>query len=253
MDENEKSVIIDKTFTCPVCDNKIKAKAVKANSAKFVDTMADLRPIHKNVNVTKYDAICCNYCGFSALTKNFNSTTASQRKLLREKIQANYKSHDEVECDVYTTEMAISRMKMVLLCTVTKGGKDSEIGNVCLKISWLYEDLADEIAEDDPNADTKRETYLKEAENAAMNAYDHLTKARMNERFPIAGMNETTLDYLLAYYAYKKGEYQTSMKLLSGVVTVRSISPRLKDKCLELKDLVSPKLHEEGEENTENS
>ena len=28
MDENEKSVVIDKTFTCPVCDKKIKAKAV---------------------------------------------------------------------------------------------------------------------------------------------------------------------------------------------------------------------------------
>ncbi len=66
----------------------------------------------------------------------------------------------------------------------------------------------------------------------------------MKENFPIAGMNETTLDYLLAYYAYKKGEYQTCMQLLSGVVTNRSTSPRLKDKSLELKDLVSSKLHE---------
>ncbi len=53
-------------------------------------------------------------------------------------------------------------------------------------------------------------------------------------------MNETTLDYLLAYYASKKGEYQTAMRLLSGVVTSRSISPRLKDKALELKRTSHP-------------
>ncbi len=228
----EKAAIIEKTYTCPVCDKKFHAKAVKASSAKFVDTMADLRPIHSNIN----DAICCPNCGFSALTKNFTSSTASQRKLIREKIQTNYKSHDEVACEIYTTETAISRMKMALLCTVTKGGKDSEVGNVCLKISWLYQDLAEELPEDAP---AKKELYLKEADNAAMNAYERLTNARMRESFPIAGMNETTLDYLLAYYASQKGEYQTAMRLLSGVVTSRSISPRLKDKALELKERVS--------------
>lgn len=240
----EKALIIDRTYTCPVCDKKIRAKSVKSNSAKFIDTMADLRPLHNNINVTKYDAICCPNCGFSALAKNFTNTTATQRKLIREKIQANYKSHEDAECDIYTTEVAISRMKMALLCTVTKNGKDSEIGNVCVKISWLYESLAEEIDDSDPKAEEKRAIYLKEADNYAFNAYDHLSKARMTEGFPIAGMNETTLDYLLAYYAYKKGEYQTCMQYLSGVVTSRSTSPRLKEKSLELKELVFPKLHE---------
>lgn len=247
MDEavaKEKSLIIDRKYTCPVCDKQIRAKSVKSNSAKFVDTMVDLRPIHNNINVTKYDAICCPNCGFSALTKNFTNTTQTQRKLIRENIQSKYQSREEVECDIYTTEVAISRMKMALLCTVTKGGKDSEIGNVCVKISWLYESLAEEVDDSDPNAEEKRALYLKEAENAGFKAYEHLSNARMKENFPIAGMNETTLDYLLAYYAYKKGEYQTCMQYLSGVVTSRNTTPRLKEKSLELKDLVSPKLRE---------
>ena len=208
--------------------------------------MADLRPIHSNVNVTKYDAICCPNCGFAALTKNFATITSTQRKLICEKIQSNYKSHEETECDFYTTEMAIRRMKMVLLCSITKGAKDSEIGNVCLKICWLYQDLADEIPEDDPDAASKKESYLKEADTAAMNAYERLSNARMHEDFPIAGMNEPTLDYLLAYFAYKKGENQTSMKLLSGVVSSKSVSPRLKDKALELKELVNQLREEEA-------
>lgn len=245
---DDKSVILDHTYTCPICDKQIKSKIVKANSAKFVDTCADLRPIHSNVNTTKYDAISCNYCGFTALTKDFNNTTRIQRDKLRENIQANFKSHEDAPCDVYSTELAISRMKMALLCTVTKMGKPSEIGNICLKISYLYQDLAEELPEDAPDTPQKKEIYLAEANNAAMNAYENLTKARMTEGFPIAGMNETTLDYLLAYLGYQKGEYTTAMQYLSGVITSKSVTPRLKDKALALKDLVSEKLHgDEGE------
>lgn len=239
METNEKTLLIDKKYTCPICETQLRAKAVKSNSARFVDTKADLRPIHSNINVTKYDAVCCPHCGFAALTKNFTSTTQTQRKLIHDKIQANYKAHEETECDFYTTEMAISRMKMALLCTISKEAKDSEIGNVCLKISWLYQDLADELPEDAPDAAAKKELYLKEADNAAMKAYERLTNARIHESYPIAGMNETTLDYLLAYFAYKKGEYQTAMQFLSGVVSNRSTSPRLKDKALDLKDLIN--------------
>ena len=251
MDDNEKTLILDKSYTCPICDKKIKVKTVKTNVAKFVGTGPDLRHFHCNINVTNYEVSACNFCGYSALIKDFPNTTQTQRKLLRERIQANYKSHDEVPCDTYSVETAISRMKMALLCTVSKGGKEGEIGNLCLKISWLYQDLADELSENEPSYEEKKEAYLAEAHNQAMNAYDHLTKARMSEDYPIAGMNETTLDYLLSYLAYEKGEYQTAMQYLSGVVTTRGISSRLKDKCLELKEMISPKLHE-GENENEN-
>ncbi len=243
MDDNEKTLLLDKSYTCPVCDQKIKVKSVKTNVAKFVGTGPDLRPSHSNINVTKYEVASCNYCGYTALVKDFPNTTQVQRKLLREKIQANYKSHEEIPCDSYSVETAISRLKMALLCTVTKAGKESEVGNICLKISWLYQDLVDELSENEPGYEEKKTAYLTEAHNQAMNAYDHLSKARMEENYPIAGMNESTLDYLLSYLAYEKGEYQTAMQYLSGVVTTRGISSRLKDKCLDLKELVNAKLH----------
>lgn len=246
MYENEIETLMNKQFICPVCDKPVFAKIIKTRAAKFVDTKEDLRPVHSNVNVTKYDAVCCSNCGYAALVNNFNNTTATQRRLLREQIQSKYNSHPETECDTYTTRTAIIRLKMALLCTVTKNGKESEIGSICLKLSWLYQDLADEIEDSDLDADEKRENYLREAETAAMNAYDHLTKARMKESFPIAGMSETTLDYLLAYYSYKKGEYPAAMRLLSGVITSRNVSPRLKDKSLALKEILAAKMHDDG-------
>jgi hypothetical protein len=243
MDSNEKSLLIDRKYTCPICDSQITAKAVKANAARFIETKADLRPIYSNINPTKYDTVCCPHCGFSALTKDFTNTTATQRKLIHEKIQSKYVPKDEPVSETYTTETAITRLKMALLCAMSKNAKSSEIGNICLKISWLYEDLADEVSESE-GAEEKKAAYMKEYEHSAKNAYDSLVNARMHEDFPIAGMNETTLDYLLAYFAYQNGEYQQAMQFLSGVITNRSTSPRLKEKSVELKELVNAKLHD---------
>lgn len=239
METNEKKLLIDKRYTCPVCDKQIRAKTVKSNSARFVNTMGDLRPIYSNINIIKYDAVCCPNCGYAALTQYFSNITLTQKNLIQSKIQTNYKSHEEAECDFYTTEMAISRMKMALLCTVTKEAKASEAGYVCLKISWLYQALAEEVPEDEPDAASKKDLYLKEAKNASLKAYEYLSNARMHEDYPIASMNETTLDYLLSYLAYDKGDYQIAMQYLSGVVSNRSTSPRLKDKALELKDMIA--------------
>ena len=56
------------------------------------------------------------------------------------------------------------------------------------------------------------------------------------------------LAYLLAYLGYEKGEYQQAMQYLSNAVTTRGISPRLKDKCLALKEILNEKLHNTEEE-----
>lgn len=242
MSQEEKNLVLDKSYTCPVCEKKIKAKAVKTNVAKFVDTCADLRPIYSNINVSKYDVVSCPHCGYTALTKNFDFLTQVQRKLVRENISDNFKPREDAPCDFYTTEQAITRLKLALLCTMKKGGKSSEIGGICLKMSWIYQDMIDEIAEDDPQKEQKTQNLLAETKTAHSHAYQYLTKARMEEDLPIAGMNDVTLDYLLAYLAYCEEEYNTSMQLLSGVITSRSSTPRLKDKAVTLKEMVQEKL-----------
>ena len=251
MDDNEKTLLLDRNYECPICDKKIKAKTVKTNVAKFVGTEMDLRPIHSNINVTKYEVVSCNHCGYTAMIKNFSTLSSSQRKLIREKIQSNFKPREEFTEDTYSYDVAIQRYKMALLCAVTKNGKGSEIGNICLKLSWLYQDLADTFDGEDEVSVAKKASLLEEAKSFHISAYDNLMNARMNEDYPIAGMNEATLDYLLAYLGYVKGEYTTAMQCLSNTNSTRGISDRLKDKCYELKQLISAKIKEEKGEDGE--
>jgi uncharacterized protein (DUF2225 family) len=130
-------------------------------------------------------------------------------------------------------------MKLALLCAVTKGAKSSELGQICLKLCWLYQDIADELDESVPDLETKRAAYLKEADNAGKKAYDYLSKARMNEAPPIAGMNEPTLDYILAYFANRYGDNTVAIKLLSNVIQSKESTQRLKDKALDLKEVLT--------------
>lgn len=250
----ESKLILDKTYICPICDKKIKAKAVKTGVARFDNTCFDLRPVYKNINVTKYDVVSCNYCGYTAITKYFPTLTPVERMHIEQNVKANFTPQEEVECEEYTFEMALRRYKLALISATYKGTHDSDIGYVCLKMCWLYQDMADALPEDDPNTPALREEYLKEAENASNNAYEYLTKARSKEQSPICGMDDFTYDYLLAALGYRAKDYGNALRLLSGVITSRGISARLKNKALDLKEeLMKEYKAEEAEEENQST
>lgn len=243
MPTEEKPLLLDKSYTCPICDKKIKAKSVKTNVAKFVDTCMDLRPIYSNINVSKYDVVSCHNCGYTALTKYFDPLTQVQKKYIKDRICVNFKPREDTPMDFYTLDYAIMRLKMALLCATSKEGKSSEIGATCLKLSWLYQDKVDELIEEDPNYEALKENLTTEAINHSKHAYQYLSKARMEEDPPIAGMNEPTLDYLLAFLAYQSEEYNLAMQYLGGVISNKESTQRLKDKAIDLKEMLNQKMH----------
>ena len=54
----------------------------------------------------------------------------------------------------------------------------------------------------------------------------------------MAGMDENTLNYLLADLARRLGKNEDALRLLSMVITSRSASSRMKDEALRLKDMI---------------
>ena len=61
-------------------------------------------------------------------------------------------------------------------------------------------------------------------------------KAISEEMFPMCGMEQSTVDYLLAYMAYHFKKYEIASKFLASVLTAPSASRRMKDMALELKE-----------------
>ena len=127
---------------------------------------------------------------------------------------------------------------------IVKHGKASEKAYICLKTGWILRGQREALEADDPDYEKKKQE-LESAENQFLkNAYDGFVTARASESFPICGMDEMTVDYLLATLAMRFEEYETAAKLLGSIVTSRTANARIKDRAHDLKDVLMEKLKE---------
>lgn len=241
----EEDMVFDKSYTCTVCDQDFKAKMVRSGKAKAKAPDQDLRPRYEGIDVLKYDIISCPYCGYSSMSKNFPYLTPAQKKAIRENISNSYKPRKiDPDKKIYTYEEAMERHKLALVNAIVKHGKASEKAYICLKTGWVLRGQTEALDVNDPDY-AKKKQENENAENQFLrNAYDGFVTARASEGFPICGMDEMTVDYLLATLAMRFEEYETAAKLVGSIVTSRSANARIKDRAHDLKDTLMQKLKE---------
>ena len=86
--------------------------------------------------------------------------TKGQIQLVKDNVCANFKRTGDAEPDSYTYEQAIARYKLALYNSIVKRAKTSEKAYTCLKISWLYRQMAGmDAASEEEKA--KRKEYWK--------------------------------------------------------------------------------------------
>ena len=82
---DETEFIIEKTYECPICGRKFKSLMPKTGKSKLMSTDMDLRPVHEYVDLTKYDVIVCQNCGYAVLSRYHAGLTERQKKNILEK------------------------------------------------------------------------------------------------------------------------------------------------------------------------
>ena len=219
----------------------------KTGKSKLVSTDMDLRPVHEHVDLTKYDVIVCQNCGYAVLSRYHVGLTERQKKNILEKISHSYKSNMK-KYSTYTYEDALARYQLALVNAIVKQAKNSEKAYICLKAGWLMRGYAEWLLTDEgkatENAKEKREQVLKMEDEYLKNAFEGFQSAMAGELFPIAGMDESTMNYLLAVLAYRFDKLEIAGPLVSKILTSPSVSSRTKDKARDLKDLIVAKLKE---------
>lgn len=236
-EEIEVEILFDKTYKCPLCDKDFKAKTVRAGKAKLIGTDLDLRPKYESLDCVKYDVVLCPHCGYAALTRFFTTSTSAQLKLIKDQISSNYQGK-ESDAPYYTYDEAIERYKMTLVNTVVKKARASEKAYVCLKAAWVLRGKAETLPKDTPNYDEIVKQCQEEEKEFLLNAFEGFSAARTKESYPMCGMDEQTVDYLLAVLAMQFKKYEVASKLLGGIVTSKDANRRMKDKALDLKEIL---------------
>ena len=234
--------VFGKKYDCPVCNKEFKNPTVKSSKARMVGSDADLRPRYEGINPLKYDVILCPHCGYAALERYFKNVTQVQKSWIKEKICSAYERREEKETFAY--EDAFLRYKMALLSSMTKQAYDSEKAYICLKMGWLLRGWRESLAENGSPAVCEK---LEMEENKFLkSAKAGFEQANLKEDYPLCGMDESTVDYLIAALDVRFEEYEAALKLLSGVIASRSAGVRVKDRARDLKDEIMQKQNSNG-------
>ncbi len=240
-EKREEDILFDKSYQCPICDSEFKVKAVRTGKIKLIDQDDQLRPIYENhIDPLKYDAITCSKCGYTALTRYFKPVTTAQYRTIKQEFCANFRGLPEEKGSCMSYEGALLRHKLALICALKRNAKSSEKAYIFLKMAWL---LRGEIETLD-KADPRQEELKKEERECIQKAYEGFLMAFSKENFPMCGMDEISLRYIMAVLAHDIGKIEDSVKMLASVLNSRTASRRIKDKALDLKEKIKLEVYE---------
>lgn len=233
---SEKELLYDKQVTCPICDKEVTVKLVRSGKLRRMEPDFDLRPRYEGLDTLKYDVTVCPHCGYAALNDQFEHVSPTARRLIRENVCSKFKGGFDYDGDTYTAGFAVERFQLALVTAMARRAKVSEKAYICLKTAWLLRDIADQMPEGSEQEKQAKEAKEKEYREFYEQAYHGFLKAESTETPPYFGMNNITLEYMLANMANRLKDYSTASKLVSNLLLNPSAPARVKDRCRDLKD-----------------
>ena len=241
----ETDFLLLKTVRCPICDGTFRTLAIKSGRAKRKEPDLDLRPRFEYIDTNKYDIASCPKCGFTAIHRYFGNLAPVHAKLIKEGVLMKFnkfpgKVINEVEVVSYDT--AIDLYKIALYTSVVKKAKNSEKAYTCLKIAWLLRGKMEELSADAEKNKEAIEACQKDYDTFYKQAFDGFVKAMASESYPIAGMDQSTVDLLIAAMAFNLGQYEYSARFVSSIIVSRTAGANIKNRAHELKEKIVEKL-----------
>lgn len=248
----ESDYLLLRTARCPICDKNFKTKAVKNNRARRIGADNDLRPRTENIDTLKYGVTSCPVCGYSAMNDYFEHISTGQIRLIREEFCSQIKLGSDVikpseSTEPYSYNEAIERYQLALFATMVKKGKASEKAYTCLRTAWLFRGKREELEQKNPADKQGIEECRNQEREFYEQAYEGFTKALSTENSPICGMNETTMDFLLAAMGLNLGKYDEALRFISHVMGSNMANSKTKERAKEIKDqILEARKKEEG-------
>ncbi|MBR5968932.1 MAG: DUF2225 domain-containing protein [Lachnospiraceae bacterium] len=236
----EKDFLFDKKYKCPICSTDFTCKTVRTGKVHPVKYDYDLRTVFDTVDKLKYQVITCPFCGYSVHEIYQGKQTDKQLKMVKEAISAKLKPL-HFDGDIYTYDEAKLRYQLAIANAVARQARASEKAYLCLKAAWVIRGETEYMkASGDTPADKIEENEAAE-KGLLKQALEGFIQARQNENYPIAEMDEKTVDYLLAALYYSQDMLQDCSRFLGSILVNPNIQPNLRHKAQDLKELLDAK------------
>lgn len=245
----EEDFLLKKSIRCPVCDGVFRTLMVKSGRAKRLEPDLDLRPKYQYIDTNKYDVASCPSCGYTALHRYWSHLSSLQLKMINEGIRSKFKAapvEEKEEIVPWTYDEAIEKYKLALYTTLVKKGKTSEKAYECLKIAWLCRGKAEMLEAEDKEKNKEAILAANKEESAFYKqAFDGFVKAMSSENYPMCGMDQNTVDLLIAAMAYKLEKYDYASRFVSSLIISQAVTGNIKNRARDLKEKILEKRNEQ--------
>ncbi len=158
-------------------------------------------------------------------------------------ISASYQPTN-LKKSTYTYEEALERYKLSLANAIVKRAKASEKAYICLKSGWLLRSMQENTDGVGPDFEAKMTDLKNQEDEFLKNALEGFITAKQTENYPMCGMDEHTVDYIIAVLAMYNGQYDISSKLISSILANTTVSHRMKEKTRDAKEELIARLKE---------
>jgi len=228
----EEVYLFPKSYKCPCCDADFKSPTVKSGKTRTNGADRDLRPHFVELDSTKYEVICCPECGYSTMSRFWGNLSALQKQKIQEVLEGKFTPKDETQL-VRTYADAMESYMLAFLTSTAAYKPDSEKAYIYLKSAWMLRGWQESLKGSNPVLEGK--LHAKEVDFITK-ALDGFQSAVMKEEYPMAGMDEPTMNYLMAALCIETGRLDEAGRLVASLISNAAATPRIKDKARDLKE-----------------
>jgi uncharacterized protein (DUF2225 family) len=176
---------------------------------------------YSGVNPSFYEVVYCPECGYHALPQFFRKINEKAKNLISANICSKWVK--PVYPDHFDANYAIKQFKLTLHNALVKDASKSELGMICLKLSWLYRLTGDEANE-------------KRFQEQTLSCFED---ALMNEKFSSASiLDEFTMEYLIGELYRRLDNRDKALQYFSDILVSTRAPQHIKEKVRDQKDLM---------------
>lgn len=192
------------TFTvekkCPVCGET--TRVVKVKSKLLAErTDEDFCVHYKDFNPYFYKIWFCEHCGFAADEKIFlGSIPLTHKRKIQEFLNSRKLGLKFVE--ERQVPDAVASFKLAIFYAELTGQSLAKRAGLYLELGWIYR----------ASEEKEREGEMLER---AISLYD---RSLMTERYPINGLSDNTVIYLIGAIYYRLHDFEKSTQYLSRII-----------------------------------
>ena len=215
--------LVPMLYTCPVCGLDFTDHLVRPSKLRVIALDTDMRTVYHAIDPNCYDVILCIYCGYAALQNQFAHISEKEANAVIKKIMPGFKS--KIYPVPLSTEHAVERYKMALLCAEAKGAKSGEMAFLSLKTAWLFRAMND-----------------KDNESLFINDAYRLFKEAYVASSRIGSFDDNTVQMLIAELARRTGDFAEASIWISRIMLNKKVTTVIKRRSEAIRDLIRERV-----------